>query len=254
MLPAIAITLREGFEAALVIGIMLAFVTRTGRRSLRRPIVIGAVVAVVASIAAGTGLGIAGVQLENPAIEGVLYLAAGGLVLTMVYWMLHAGGDVRRNVESGIARASSSSTLAVFSVGLVSFFMVAREGAETVLFLGANALDQGALVTATGALVGLATAAGLGVAVYYGAARIDLKLFFYATSIALVLLATRFIGLGLLELSEASVLALPEAIEEGLALLDEGAVATGISVAVVAIPIAAVGWSLLHHHRARTAA
>ncbi len=195
-----------------------------------------------------------GAELENPALEGVLYLIAGGFVLTMVYWMLRTGGDMGRRVEAGIETASASSSLAAFSVGLVAFFMVVREGVETVLFLAANALDQGVAATLLGGLVGLALAAGLGVAVFYGAARIDLKLFFYATSVALVLLATRFIGIGVLELGEAGVLALPEAIEEGLELLEEGALATVISVAVVVIPLGAVGWSLLRHRAVRPVA
>ena len=92
--------------------------------------------------------------------------------------------------------------------------------------MSANALDQGLVSTLVGGAIGVAVAFGLGAAVYYGAARIDLKLFFAATSIALLMLASRFFGIGILELGEAGVVALPEVIEETLELLEEGAVAT----------------------------
>jgi len=93
-------------------------------------------------------------------------------------------------------------------------------------------------------------AIGLGMAVYYGAVRIDLKLFFMATSVALILLATRFLGLGLLELGEAGVIALPEAVEGGLELMEAGALSTAVSLLVVGLPLGALGWSLVRSRSA----
>ncbi len=253
MLQAISITVREGFEAALVIGIMLTYAVKTGRADLTRPILWGTVAALVLSVLAALGLGAVGIEAENEAVEGVLYLVAAGFVFSMVVWMWRAGGNLRDKVASGIDRAASSSTAAGWGVATIAFFMVAREGVETVLFMSANALDQGLLPTLIGGAIGLALAFGLGAAVYYGAARIDLKLFFSATSIALLLLATRFLGIGVLELGEAGVIALPELIEEGLELLEEGALATIVSVAVVGLPLGAVGWSLIHGRSASPA-
>jgi len=80
-----------------------------------------------------------------------------------------------------------------------------------------------------------------------------MKLFFAATSIALLLLATRFLGIGILELSEAGVIALPELVEETLELLEEGALATIVSLAVVALPLGALGWSMFRSRGARPA-
>lgn len=247
MLQAMSITIREGFEAALVISIMLTYAARTGRTRLKKPIIWGAVAAAIASVVLAFGLGAVGIEPESEAVEGALYVIAAVFVVSMVVWMWRVGGDVHRTVTEGIDRAASGSSAAVWGVGLVSFFMVAREGAETVLFLTANALDQGVIPTLVGGAAGLAVAIGLGMAIYYGAARIDLKIFFTATSVALILLATRFLGIGILELGEAGVFALPETVEATLELLEKGALATILSTAVVALPIAAIGWSLFRH-------
>lgn len=253
MLQAIGITVREGFEAALVIGIMLTYAAKTGRGHLKRPILWGVVAAVAASVLVALGLRVAGIEAENEAVEGVMYIVAAGLVFSMVVWMQRAGANVREQVATGMDRAVSTSSAAGWGVFAVAFLMVAREGIETVLFMAASALDQGVVPTLLGGAIGLGIAFALGAAVYYGAARIDLKLFFVATSVALVLLATRFLGLGVLELGEAGVIVLPEMIEEGLELLEEGALATVVSVAVVALPLGALGWSLLKNRSARAA-
>jgi high-affinity iron transporter len=253
MLQAISITLREGFEAALVIGIMLTYAVKTGRVDLRRPILWGTIAAIGASLLVAFGLSAAGIEAESEAVEGVLYLVASGFVVSMVIWMWRAGGNMRDRVASGIDRATSKSTAAGWGVATVAFFMVAREGVETVLFMSANALDQGLVPTLIGGVIGLTLAFGLGAAVYYGAAHVDLKLFFTATSIALLLLATRFLGIGILELGEAGVIALPELVEEGLELLEDGVLATVVSLAVIGLPLGAVGWSLLHNRAATPA-
>lgn len=247
MLPAISITVREGFEAALVIGIMLTYAVKIGRGELRRPILWGTVAAIGASALAAFGLSAVGIDPESEFVEGVLYMVASAFVFSMVAWMWKAGADVRGKVTGGIDRAASASGAAGAGVATVAFFMVAREGVETVLFLSADALDQGLVPTMVGAAIGLSVALGLGAAVYYGAARIDMKTFFAATSVALLLLATRFLGIGVLELGEAGTLALPELVEESLELLEEGALATLVSAAVVALPLGALGWSLLRN-------
>jgi len=253
MLQAISITVREGFEAALVIGIMLTYAAKTGRGYLKRPIAWGVFAAVAVSVLAAFGLGAVGIDAENAAVEGVLYLVAAGFVLSMVVWMWRTGGDMHARIADGVDRAHARNSVGGIAVAVVAFFMVVREGIETVLFMAANSLDQGLVPTLVGGAVGLAIAVGLGAAIYYGAARIDLKLFFAATSIALLLLASRFLGIGILELGEAGVLALPEVVEEGLELLEEGALASLVSFAVIALPVGAIGWSLLKSRSARPA-
>ncbi|MBI5232010.1 MAG: FTR1 family protein [Coriobacteriales bacterium] len=248
MLQALSITLREGFEAALVIGIMLGYVTRTGRTYLRKPIFTGLIAAIVASSVGAIALGALGIDPENELVEGVIYLTAAGFVGSMVVWMWRSGRSISSQVGGSIERAASHSMGAV-GVGLLAFFMVAREGVELVLLMAANALDQGALPTVTGGVVGLALAAVLGIAIAVGTARVDLRVFFAATSVALLMLSARFFGVGLLELGEAGALALPHAAEEGLELLEKGVVATIISAAVVVLPLAAIAWSILTGRR-----
>jgi len=253
MLQAISITVREGFEAALVIGIMLTYAAKTGRGYLKRPIAVGVFSAVLLSVSVAFALDAIGIDAENAAVEGVLYLAAAAFVLSMVIWMWRSSGDIRRNVAQGLDRASAKSSGGSLAVAAVAFFMVAREGIETVLFTAANSLDQGLVATLVGGAIGLGIAVGLGAAIYYGAAKIDLKLFFAATSIALLLLATRFLGIGILELGDAGVIALPAVVDSGLELLEKGALSTIISLAVVALPIGAIGWSLVNQRRVRPA-
>lgn len=253
MLQAISITVREGFEAALVIGIMLTYAVKSDRGHLKSPIAWGVASAVVFSILAAFALGAIGIDPESALVEGILYLVAGVFVLSMVIWMWRTGGDMRNKVTESVERAHSESSAGGLPVAIVAFFMVAREGIEMVLFMTANSLDQGLAPTLIGGAIGLGIAAALGAAIYYGAARVNLKLFFTATSIALLLLATRFLGIGILELGEAGALALPELVEAGLELLEDGALATFISVAVVGLPLGALVWSMLQRRQTRVA-
>jgi high-affinity iron transporter len=245
MLQALSITVREGFEAALVIGIMLTYVSKSGRAYLKWPIAWGAISAVALSAAVAFGINALGINAENPAVEGALYLVAAAFVLSMVVWMWRTSGDVRRSLVDGIERASVHSAGAGLAVAAVAFFMIAREGIETVLFLAANTLDQGLVPTLIGSAVGLGIAVGLGAAIYYGAAKIDMKLFFAATSIALLLLAARFVGIGVLALGEAGVYGLPASVMAGLEQLEKGVVGGVVGIAVVVLPLGAIGWSLL---------
>jgi len=254
MLQAMSITLREGFEAALVIGIMLSYAVAAGRDHLRRPIAIGVALAAVASIFGALALKSVGIDPENAAVEGVLYLTASVFVASMVAWMWRSARSLREQVGAKLDAADSRSLAGSVSVGTFAFFMVAREGVETVLLMAANVLDQGLVPSLIGGAIGLVAAVALGYAVYRGASLVDTKMFFTATTVALLLLAARFFGVGLLELGEAGVIALPEAAEEALELLEDGLLAGAISLAVIALPVGAIGWSLVRGRRHAVAA
>lgn len=253
MLQALSISIREGFEAALVIGIMLGFAVNSGRGYLKAPILVGAGAAIGASALVALILGWIGFDPDTPLVEGILYAMAAVFVFSMVVWMWRTSGNLREQIGRQLERASGESRAAALGVAMVAFVMVAREGVETVMLLTANALDQGLVPTLFGAAAGLVLAAGLGAAVYYGAARVDMKLFFTATSIALLLLALRFAGLALLELGETGLYALPAALAAGLEMLDGGVLAQLVAVALVALPIGAIAWSLARHRPARPA-
>ncbi|NTU70956.1 MAG: hypothetical protein HGB10_03930 [Coriobacteriia bacterium] len=213
-MDSLVITFREGIEAALVVGIMLAFVRRSGRRELGRWIFAGTVSAVAFSVAVAVALGRLGIEAESPMLEGVLYAVAAIAVLSMVWWMWRNSRSIRGHVESKMGaivddgRSAARTGLGLF---LLSFFMVAREGVETVLFLAAGALGEaGSASVLIGGLAGLALAVVYGVAFARGSARIDLKLFFTLTSVVLGLLAVKLIGGSIHEFEEAGVIAMSE--------------------------------------------
>jgi high-affinity iron transporter len=142
-MDSLVITFREGIEAALVIGIMLAFARKTGRNGLGRWIIGGTIAAVAFSAITALVLGLSGIETDNPTVEGVLYAVAAVAVLSMVIWMWRNSRNVRGQVESRmqtILDTDKSTRRIGLSLFVLSFFMVAREGVETVLFITAGAL------------------------------------------------------------------------------------------------------------------
>jgi high-affinity iron transporter len=207
--------LREAFEASLVVGIVLAFLDRTGRRDAFRPVWIGAAAALLISLACGTILFAVGAELEGTAekaFEGTTMLVAAGLLTWMVFWMRRQSRTIRRELERQVEDALARSS--ALGLALVVFFGVLREGVETALFLFGTVEGSNALVAAASATVGLSAAIVLGYLFYRGAARIDLRRFFLATSILLLLFAGYLLARGLHELGEAGIL--PEG--EGLVI------------------------------------
>jgi len=201
--------LREGFEASLVVGIVLAFLNRTGRRDGFWPVWIGAGIAAALSVGVGAVLFAVGAELSGvseKAFEGATMLFAAGLLTWMIFWMRRQARTIRRElesqVESALARGSG------LALALVVFVGVLREGVETAVFLFSTVEGSNRLVATTSAAVGLAAAVFLGYLFYRGAARLDLRRFFSVTSVLLLLFAGWLLAQGLKELSEAG--ALPE--------------------------------------------
>jgi high-affinity iron transporter len=201
------ITLREGFEASLVVVIVLAFVNRTGQRSDLRAIWAGVAAAVAVSVAAAVGLLVIGAELEGNAeaiYEGATMVAAAALLTWMIFWMRRRAGSIKgeleRQVEDALAARSGLALAAVVFVG------VAREGLETSLFLFSSVGSEGDLAAGIGATVGLVLAVALAIVFYKGFARLDLRRFFTVTSVLLLVFAAWLLARGLEELSEAGAL------------------------------------------------
>lgn len=203
MFEALVITLREGVEGALVLAIALAFLRRRGLERLRAALFAGALAALVASV--GLALVLARLTYNQELVEGIAMIVGAALVLSLVVWMWRAAPHIKREVESGITRATASGggTLAVF---LFAFGMVLREGVETALFLSAASFTSEGLALWLGAAAGLALAILFGVLFVRGSLRIPLQPFFSLTSTILLLIAIRLLIGGLHELSEAEVL------------------------------------------------
>ncbi len=201
------IMLREGFEASLVLCIVLAFLRRTGRSDAQMYVWAGALVAVAVSAAVGATLFMVGLELHGRAEaiwEASTMLAAAVLLTWMIFWMRRQAHSIKREIEGKVEQALSSGSL--FGLALVAFVGVLREGVETALFLIGTVSSAGAVGDVIGSVVGLAVAAGLGYLVYRGSSRLNLARFFSWTSVLLLVFASYLVVMGVHELAEAGVI------------------------------------------------
>src|SRR3990172_9335792 len=156
------ITLREGMEAALVVGLILTYLNRTGRIVLRRWVYAGLGLAAAASLLGAVGFSLAGFDPENEVLEGTLLAVAAVLVFSLVVWMWRASRGLKRQVESRLeALTASDVQTRQQGWGLLAFvfFMVFREGVEMILFLAALSLAETPdIVGLIGGLAGLGLA------------------------------------------------------------------------------------------------
>lgn len=190
MLPAGLIMFREGLEAALIVGIVMGYLTRIGQRGQLRYAWLGVLLAIGASAAIALSLQAVGEGLAEPyeqIFEGTTMLLAVGVLTWMIFWMRYQGRFMKRDLEHKVQSAlASSATLGVLGI---TFLAVLREGIETALFLSASAFAENAAVTWAGALVGLALAIAAGYALYIMAVRLNVRFFFDVTSLMLLVFA-----------------------------------------------------------------
>ena len=205
MFQSLVITLREGVEAALILGIVLGYLNKTGRQAWSRYVWWGLVCAVAASLAAAYV--VHRFEVVEDAYKGWLMLVGAVFVATMVYWMWRTGKRLKHEIESRLSELSTSpNRSAAFGVFLFVFLMVFREGAETVLFLAAVSLRTSELLNFMGGILGLGLAVALGVAFFKGSIKVDLRKFFTVTTMVLFVVAAQLLVSGVHELSEAQVL------------------------------------------------
>jgi high-affinity iron transporter len=201
------VTTREGLEASLIVGIVLGYLAKTENRRYFRIIWLGTAAAVALSIATGAGLFFTVGELEGRAeqiFEGVAMLSAVTVLTWMIFWMRKQAMNIKRELETKLAHAIAAGS----AVGLASvvFFAVLREGWETALFLFAISESSTPLATGVGAVVGLAVSISLGVALYMGSRRLNLRQFFTATGIFLIVFAAGLLAHATHEFQEASLL------------------------------------------------
>ncbi len=202
MISALLVALREGVEAALVVGIVLVYLDRSGRSSLKRYAWAGVFLAVLASI--GAAIGLQQLQISEDGFEGVLMLVAAVLVVSVIIWMNHVAHSLRKEIESRVeSYAAKTTSAAGWGIGAFVFFLVVREGAELVLILRAVELSTEGLQVWIGTILGIALAVAVGYFFFQGTLRIPLHRFFRATSIILMVVAFQLALTGLHELSEA---------------------------------------------------
>jgi high-affinity iron transporter len=201
------IGLREGLEAALVVGILIAYLVRTERRHLLSRAWIGVGIAVVVSLAFGAvlTLGPQGLSFAaQEAIGGTLSIVAVGLITWMIFWMGKNARFLKKELEGSMERAISVGSGAVVTMAMLA---VGREGLETALFLWAGIQSSGTTAgPVIGATLGLAAAVLLGVLIYRGALRLNLRVFFQWTGVFLVIVAAGVLAYGVHDLQEAGIL------------------------------------------------
>ncbi len=205
MFEALVVTLREGIEAALVLGIIVVYLRKTGREALSRWAYLGLAAGVAASFGCA-GLFVA-LDVQEEAYEGWLMLLGSAFVATMVVWMLRTAKRLKREIEARVEAIASRGRRAV-AAGLfgLTFVLILREGVETVLFLGAVGLTTDAFPAFLGGLLGIVLAVLFGVSFVRGTARVDLPRFFTVTAIVLFVLAAQLLIGGLHEFGELGAL------------------------------------------------
>jgi high-affinity iron transporter len=202
LLQAFIVTLREGVEAALIIGITLAYLTKIQRPDLRKSVFVALASAFAASI--GVAIALSRFEVNEDLFEGWIMLTAAIFVVSMVVFMMRAGRRMKGDIEGKLnTLASRSSQIGIF---LFVFLMVLREGAETVLILSAVSLESSALRSFVGTLLGVLAAVVFGVMFVKGSVRINLQKFFRVTTVILFFVAAQLLVSGLHELSENGVL------------------------------------------------
>ncbi len=202
MLQAFIVTLREGVEAALVVGITLSYLAKINRPDLRKSVYAALVSAFVGSI--GVAIVLARTHWNQDIFEGWVMLVAAVFVVTTIVFMMKTGRKMKGEIEGKVGSLASQSSR--FGLFLFVFLMVLREGVETVLILSAVTLNSTELLSFLGTLLGVGVAIVFGVMFVKGSVRINLQKFFRVTTVILFFVAAQLIISGLHELSENGVL------------------------------------------------
>ena len=250
VLESLVVSLREGIEIALVVGVLLAYLNRTGRRAYSRFVLLGLVAAALASLAGAVLVLRYGLDPENPTLEGCLMFVAAALVSSLLVWMWRTGRSMRRRMEQrveelvGQTEETAIDVRAALGIFVFAFLMVLREGLETALFLSALSGTTGGqpFYTALGASLGLGLALLFGVLLVQGSLHINLRRFFTVTGVVLVALVLKLVAGGLNEFSEVGLIASTPLLEETVAVFNSRAASIIILALLVVAPLGSMAW------------
>jgi high-affinity iron transporter len=204
MLQAFIITLREGVEASLIVGIVFAYLSKIGRPELKRTVFWALGSAIAASVAGAVV--IARSQFNTDIFEGWVMLGAAVFVISMIWFMHKTARTMKGTIEEKISQYTGPAGVSKAGLFFFVFLLVLREGVETVLILSAVTLNSTELLSFTGTLLGIAVAVVFGVLFIRGSVKINLQRFFRVTTVILYFVAFQLIVSGLHELSENGVL------------------------------------------------
>jgi high-affinity iron transporter len=248
MFETAVVIFREGLEAFLIVAIMLAYVTNTGRFHLRKPIFAGILVAFLISVTTGWHVA----ELANdPIWEGSLALIAGAMVASFTIYIMRTAKTIRADIHRRLeAKAQQPEIMAEIGVFVFTILMIAREGMETALMLGAMTGQHDAATMWTGALLGASLVAVIAYLWTTQSAKINLKLFLQVTGIFLVMFAIELFIYGLHELSEMN--GIPLIGEEmnmnfhiWTEVIEEPIISNIITLGLVAVPVLWLGGSFI---------
>ncbi len=210
MLATYLLSLREGLEAALIIGIVLGAVSKIRRKDLVPAVWLGALLAIGVSIFTAIILTTFGMSLEDPGeaiFEGITMLVAAGILTWMIFWMSKQSRFLKSELESGVNKAAASTGMrAVFGLAFVA---VVREGVELALFITAaffattpGNLNNDIIQTLIGIILGVGTAVLLSWTLFATTVRLDLRRFFQVTGFLLILFAAGLVAHGVHEFND----------------------------------------------------
>ena len=248
MLATLVIGLREGLEASLIVGIIAAFLRRTGKPL--RPMWIGVGVAIALSIAVGVILQLVSASLpqaQQEGMESIIGVVAVAAVTAMIGWMNRHARNMRSELEQHAAAALRDGT--AWALAGMAFLAVLKEGFETSVFLlAAFESSTSVLGASAGAVIGIAIAVGIGIGIFRGGVRLNLARFFRITGVFLVLVAAGLVLSALRTAHEAGWVQIGQQPTVNLSwLAPTGSVQAALLTGVLGIPsdprlIEVLGW------------
>ena len=208
MLIAFLIMLREGIEAALIVGIVAGFLKQSGHSRLMPKVWLG--VALAALMCLGVGYGIHSAtgeipQKEQEFVVGVIGLVAVAMLTYMILWMKKAARSMKRQLQDSVQTALNRGNGQGWALVGMAFLAVAREGLESVFFLLAVFQQSPTWSMPVGAVLGLLAAVVIGALIYQGGMRLNLAKFFRWTGVFLIVVAAGLVAGSLRALHEAGV-------------------------------------------------
>lgn len=208
MLIPFLIMMREGIEAALIVGLVASYLKQAGQPQWLPAVWVGAGLAALLCLALGVMLDRASAQFpqrEQELFEALVGFAAVGILTSMVFWMKKAAHSIKAQLHDSIdAALRSSERQSMALVGIV-FLAVAREGLESVFFLLATFQQNVGWQAPVGAIAGLLVAIAVGIGIYYGGIKLNLRHFFRWTGVFILFVAAGLLAGSLRALHEAGL-------------------------------------------------
>ena len=208
MFASFLITLREGIEAALIVGIILGYLKKVDAKSLEKPFYLGIGLGILASIGVAALFAILAVEFEGKfetVFEGTTMFISMAILTTVILWMNENSRAYSEGLRQKVEQAMTKTR--TFGMVALAFISIFREGVETVLFLGSTSFTTTGAQVILGGTIGLLVALVLAIAIIKYSARLDMRTFFKVTGILLIMFAAGLVSRGIFEFQEAGYIA-----------------------------------------------